>query len=45
MCICVVYWDADKGKAFFAGLLFVSRGVRGKPRMYLSLDGFLYRPL
>jgi hypothetical protein len=25
--------------------LFVSMGVRGKPRMYLSLDGLLYRPL
>jgi hypothetical protein len=25
--------------------LFVSVGVRGKPRMYLSLAGFLYRPL
>jgi hypothetical protein len=25
--------------------LFVSMGVRGKPRMYLSLAGFLYRPL
>jgi hypothetical protein len=26
-------------------VLFVSMGVRGKPRMYLSLAGFLYRPL
>jgi hypothetical protein len=25
--------------------LFVSMGVRGNPRMYLSLAGFLYRPL
>jgi hypothetical protein len=25
--------------------LFVSMGVRGKPRMYVSLVGFLYRPL
>jgi hypothetical protein len=25
--------------------LFVSMGVRGKPRMYYSLTGFLYRPL
>jgi hypothetical protein len=25
--------------------LFVSMGVRGKPRMYLSLAGFLYSPL
>jgi hypothetical protein len=25
--------------------LFVSMGVRGKPRIYLSLVGFLYRPL
>jgi hypothetical protein len=25
--------------------LFVSMGFRGKPRMYLSLAGFLYRPL
>jgi hypothetical protein len=24
--------------------LFVSMGIRGKPRMYLSLAGFLYRP-
>jgi hypothetical protein len=27
------------------GGLFVSMGVRGKPRMYYSLAGFLYRPL
>jgi hypothetical protein len=25
--------------------LFVSMGFRGKPRMYCSLAGFLYRPL
>jgi hypothetical protein len=25
--------------------VFVSMGVRGKPRMYCSLAGFLYRPL
>jgi hypothetical protein len=31
---------------FFTGFcLFVSMGVRGKPRMYLSLAGFLYHPL
>jgi hypothetical protein len=25
--------------------LFFSMGVRGKPQMYVSLAGFLYRPL
>jgi hypothetical protein len=27
------------------GLFVFSMAVRGKPRMYLSLAGFLYRPL
>jgi hypothetical protein len=35
-----VEFTADKVALFF----FVSMGVRGKPRMYLSLVGFLYRP-
>jgi hypothetical protein len=45
---------AESGTILFVGIIlcklkyfcsFVSMGVRGKPRMYLSLAGFLYRLL
>jgi hypothetical protein len=35
----------DYAMFFTVFSLFVSMGVRGKPRMYYSLAGFLYRPL
>jgi hypothetical protein len=40
-----VWLKSDKNKGYLFVCLLVSMGVRGKPRMYLNLAGFLYRPL
>jgi hypothetical protein len=44
-CTCKRNIEARSRNHCYLVCLFVSMAVRGKPRMYLSLAGFLYRPL